>query len=472
MEPLISAPMNGTAPEASPFVELGTPGLRRFGGGTGYGFVDEEFLRELKGSKGVAAYREMATNHPVVGAMLFAVKMMMRQVPWDVQPADALDPAAVENADFVTSCLDDMSHTWDDCLVEILSMLTYGWAFMEIVYKQRKGPGDDPTRRSKYKDGRFGWRKIALRAQDSLQGWQFDENGGLRAMVQWAPPDYRQRTIPIERALLFRPEFEKQNPEGRSPLRSAWTSYYYSKHFMRIWGIGIERDLNGIPVAWVPPEMLGSNATSEMTTNLAAIKKIVTQIRNDEQAGLVFPLAYNDAGNKKYDLTLMSTGGKRNFDLVAAMQYLDSKIAQTVLADLILLGHGETGSYALSQSKMDLFSQALDAWLDSIASVFNRYALPRLFAINGMPVESMPTLTHGRVAKIPLEQLTAFVQGLAGSGAAIFPSPDLEAHLLREAGLPVPQAESSEIGKSAGPDTSDAIREAIADFRRAIGDAA
>lgn len=468
--------VNGQAAQPSPFVELGSSGLKRFGGntfGSGYGYVNEEFLRELQGTKGVAAYREMAENHPVIGAMLFAIKMMCRQVKWDVQPSASNDPKAIVVRDFVASCLDDMSCTFDDVLVEILTMLTYGWAYCETVYKQRRGPNDDPAQRSKFNDGKFGWRKIALRAQESLQGWQFDENGGLRAMVQWAPPDYQRRTIPVERALLFRPEFSKQNPEGRSPLRNAYTSYYFSKHFMRIWGIGVERDLNGIPVAWVPPEMLGANATAEMVTNLTAIKKIVTQIRNDEQSGLVFPLSYNDQGLKKYDLTLLSTQGRRNFDLVAAMNYLDSKIAQTVLADMILLGHGESGSWALADSKVELFSTSVDAWLDSVCSVFNRYGIPRLTMLNAFPQELNPVMTHSKVAKVSLEKLGIFIGALTGAGAQLFPNQQLEGHLLREAGLPEQQDETTEVGKAAVSNSgAEEIYKAVADFRQALGDAA
>lgn len=436
--------MDPTAAPASesPFVELGSSGLRRYGG-----TLDEERLRELKGPRGVAVYREMAQNHPVIGAMLFAVKMMCRQAKANIE-AGGTEPEDEEAREFLESCFQDMSHTWEDCLAEILSMLEQGWAYHEVVYKIRGGQGPDPTKRSRYDDGRIGWRKIALRGQDTLLDWVFDESGGIQAMRQTAPPDNRLRVIPIDKALLFRPEGPKNSPEGRSVLRSAYTSYHYSKHFMRIWGIGVERDLNGIPVAWVPPEMLGANATSEMTTNLAAIKKIVTQIRNDEQAGLVFPLAYNEAGLKMFDLTLMSTGGRRNFDLVAAMNYLDAKIAQTVLADMILIGHADTGSYALVDSKENLFSRALDAWMASIAEVFNRHAVPRLFALNGFKVKALPRLSFSQVAKIGLGELSAFVASLAQSGAMLFPDPALEAHLLQAAGLPVSSDELAEVGKA------------------------
>ena len=429
---------------AGAFVELGSSGLKRFGG-----YIDEEFLKELKGvgPNGVAVYREMRDNCPVTGAILFVVEMLCRQATVNVEPASEA-PEDQEAAAFLQSCLGDMSHTWEDGLTEDLSMLPYGWALKEIVYKRRQGaPG---AARSKFDDGRIGGRKLAIRSQDSLLDWQFDDNGGMRAMRQMGAPDYTIRTIPIEKALLFRPHVDKNNPMGRSILRNAYTSYYYRKHFMRIWGIGIERDLNGIPVAWVPPELLGTNATSEMTTTLTQIKKVVTQIRVDEQAGLVFPLAYDENNNKRFDLTLMSTGGRRNFDLVAAMNYLDLKIANTVLADLLLIGHGATGSYALMDSKVELFSQALDAWLAAIAEIYNRFAVPRLFSLNTFRTMALPTIKFGQVAKVSLGEVGALIAQLGQAGAPVFPNQELQDHVYRMADFPVSAQQSTEVGKSAG----------------------
>ena len=48
--------------------EIGRIGQKRYGG-TFY----EEFLRELRGKKGIETYREMAENDDTIGAILFAV---------------------------------------------------------------------------------------------------------------------------------------------------------------------------------------------------------------------------------------------------------------------------------------------------------------------------------------------------------------------------------------------------------------
>lgn len=61
--------------------EIGRIGQKRYGG-----FFYEEFLKELQGRKGVETYREMADNDDVIGAILFAIEMLIRQTSWTIQP--------------------------------------------------------------------------------------------------------------------------------------------------------------------------------------------------------------------------------------------------------------------------------------------------------------------------------------------------------------------------------------------------
>lgn len=61
--------------------ESGRVGQKRFGG-TFY----EEFLQELQGRKGIETYREMSENDDVIGAVLYAIEMLIRQVEWNTQP--------------------------------------------------------------------------------------------------------------------------------------------------------------------------------------------------------------------------------------------------------------------------------------------------------------------------------------------------------------------------------------------------
>lgn len=207
--PLMSWGMN--------FEDIGSSGLRAFAG-----YVREEFLLQLQGRQGAQKYREMMDNSAIVGAIIFAVQATMRKVEWRVEPADDSGEAA-EMADFADSLRDDMSHTWSDLISENLSMLGYGYAPHEIVYKRRLGrrPGADPRNPGKslpssaYDDGLIGFRRIPIRGQDTILKWFFDNNGQVTGLTQqpWVGPIV---DVPIEKLLLFRPSAHKNNPEGRA----------------------------------------------------------------------------------------------------------------------------------------------------------------------------------------------------------------------------------------------------------------
>jgi len=413
---------------------MGTTGLREIGGR-----IDEEFLRELVGERGIAVYKEMSENDSIIGAVIFAIDMLIRNVDWDVQKVSD-DPEDVEAADFVKSNMDDMSHSWKEMISEILSMLVYGWSWHEIVYKMRVAPDHaDPTKRSKFTDGRIGWRKLPIRSQETWFRWWFDEKevDSLVALEQWDMVKGIKAIIPIEKSLLFRTRHRKNNPEGRSILRTAYRSWYFKKHIENIEGIGIERDLAGLPVMWVPPELLSANASSDDRALATQLRRIITSIKRDEQEGILMPQSFDENSNRVYDLTLLSTGGTRQFDTTKIVGRYNQAIAMSVLADFILLGHEKVGSFALASSKTEMFASAMGAFMDGIADVFNRFAIPRLFALNTFKVKDFPKITHGDIETVDLAELGSYVTSLAGAGMSLFPDEDLENHLRSQANFPM-----------------------------------
>lgn len=413
--------------------QVGSTGLRRFSG-----FIYEEFLKELTGWMGVAVFKEMADNDATVGGILFTIDKLCRRVPWRVQPASQ-QPFDIEAAEFLETCMDDMDTTWIDQIAEILSMLTYGFSVHELVYKRRCGDGFNPTMRSKYQDGRIGWRGIPIRSQDSIYRWQFDDHGGIQGVEQLAPPHYYHVTIPTEKMLLFRTTIHKNNPEGRSMLRSAYRSWYMKKNIENIEAIGVERDLAGLPMALVPPEMLTQGASAAQKALLGEIKQIVTNVRRDEQEGLVFPLMYDQNGKLLYDFKLLSTGGSRQFDTNKIIERYDQRIAMSCLADFLLLGgQSSTGSWAMHSDKTKIFSSAIGAFLDIICDTFNRFAIPRLFALNDFQISDYPKIVHGDLQSVDLKELGDYITKLSQAGMMMFPDPELEKYLREAANLPIP----------------------------------
>ena len=454
------APQPGDNTELSPELALsilGDTGLKRYGG-----FVSEEILKELADGKGVKLFREMADNHPVIGGILFAITYLLRSVPWTVESASE-SPEDIKAADLVSSCLDDMAQTWQSTITEILSFMTFGWSLHEICYKRRKGSNLDPMLNSRYNDNLLGWAGFPIRSQDSLYKWEFDDNGNVLGMHQQVlntnSGDTRgtMRFIPMVKAMLFTTDSSKGNPHGRSVLRSSVVTFLKQRKIEEIECIGIERDLAGFPVVTVPVRIMNKSASPDDKALFEQFKNIVKSIRRDKTEGIVLPSDnFKDTNTPMFDLKLLSTGGTRQFNTSEIIQREDTRIAMTMLADFMILGHSKSGSYALSDNKIELFQVALGGFLDIIAEKLNRAAVPQLLALNGFDLEETPRLKPGKIDKGDLEKLANYIGTLSGAGMMLFPDPALEQHLRQVAELPEPSVDvGREVGTGGGDDIKD-----------------
>lgn len=381
--------------------QLGTSGLRRYGP-----YVYEEFLPELRWPRAGKIYQEMSDNDPVIGAILYLAEMLIRGTEWRVE-AGGKSEADKEAAEFLKQCMHDMDMSWANTICEILSMLTYGFSFHEIVYKIRRGPQETSNRyKSKYSDGRVGWRRIPIRAQSSLHEWEFNSEGDVTAFIQCAEPDFKIIRIPMSKGLLFRTRISKDNPEGKSLLRNAYRPWFFKKHFEEIEGIGVERDLAGLPVLSAPDNVdLWNTEIPEMVQLKANAEALIASIRRDAEEGILLPYGW--------DLKLLTSGSSRQIDIGATIDRYDNRIAITMLSDIILIGNNKAGSFALADTKQSMLAAALQSQLQNIADVFNSKAVPDLFAYNSFPdITELPKIVPGQIQTPSLKELALMLRAM------------------------------------------------------------
>jgi hypothetical protein len=405
--------------ESVNYKQLGVSGLRRYGG-----YVYEEFLPNLRWPWAGKVYQEMSDNDPVVGAILYLAEMLIRNTEWSTEPeTDSQEDK--DAAEFIRTCMDDMDTSWSDTISEILSVLTYGFSFHEVVYKIRRGPDESNGKyRSIYNDCKVGWRRIPIRSQESLFEWVFDDDGDVKGFVQLAMPDYRKVTIPLSKGLLFRTRVSRDNPEGKSMLRNAYRPWYFKKRIEEIEGIGIERDLAGLPVLQAPDGMDLWNELDERMVALKANAELLVQsIRRDSEEGVLLPSGW--------DLKLLTSGSSRQFDTNAIINRYDNRIAITMLSDLILIGGDKTGSFAMAETKQSLVATALEAQLANIATVFNKYAVPKLLQLNGM--KGRAKIVPGQVETPSLKELSLLIRAM---GVDMSKDMELMNYLRKVASMP------------------------------------
>lgn len=410
--------------------EFGKTGLPVYSGR-----INDEIDKKLSGDKLRKAIREMSETDSSIGALMFVIEMIARQVSWEIKPFEDT-PEDEELALFVRQCLfEDMSQTWQSTVCEILSFVPWGWAWFEIVYKRRGGLSKDKTKNSRFTDNKIAWRKWAIRAQESLFEWKFDEWDEVISMVQQPEPDFQLREIPIEKSLHFRPSAHKQNPEGRTILRRAYRDFYFKRHIENIEGIGIERELAGLPKIGAPPEIFKNNASPDEKALLAYLMDLGSKVRQDEVGYILYPLEFDAKGNKRYEFELLTSGGERAIDIAAAIDRHDQRMLMSAMADFLLLGSKETGSFALSKTKFSAFLKALKTWLDSICEQVNLKAIPDLLRLNGKTSDRAPYLEAGTLDDISLEQLGDFVDILIKAGIQF--TDEEQMYLKSRANIPV-----------------------------------
>ena len=427
-------------------MEVGRTGLRRASG-----YVDDEFLPALRGRKAVAVFREMGDNDPIAGALLFALQRLIAEVTWNVEPASS-SAADRKNAEFVEQCMNDMTHSWSDFVMEALSCLQFGWSWHEMCFKKRLGPwytneGNQNLHRSKYNDGLVGLARLPIRSQESLLHWIFYPNGDVKGMVQMPAPTYEQIPLPYAKCLLFRPQAPRGNPEGFSVFRRAYRAWYMKKRIEEYEAIGVERDLAGLPRGKVPSKILNARPGSKELAQLNAWKKLVKNIRRDEQDGILIPSDRGQDGNPDYEFELLTSGGTRQFDTNAIIERYATWMLMQVLADFILVGHQETGSYNMHTDKSGLFKTACNSFAQAVADELNRQLLPALFLANGMKPNELPKFVPSQVDAPDLAQLGAFLVQMAGLGMPVFPDPKLEKFVRSAADLPEMDKEQEKLAE-------------------------
>lgn len=409
-------------PKAGQFREFGVSGLDWT-----MGMVKADPKIELNGVRGAEQYDMMRREDPTVAAVLLALSLPLRQASWRVNPA-SVAPADVEAAEFIESCLYDMSTSWDDVLTEVGTMFPFGWSWMEWVLKKRQGQQKKSGESSQYQDGRVGFRKIVLRGQTSLYEWEFDDSGGVQAMIQTDPAMGPNRRIPIEKSLLFRTTKERNNPEGFSVLRPGYRSYKYKTNMERIEAIGLQRALTGVPRV---------KFTGGYTTEQQAGTQSDERRANDLIKGLyqntILGVITDD--RMEFDFAVPDMQGITG-DSTKVIQRYDESIARSTLAMYILLGSRERGSYALSRELGDLFFLAVDGFINSVAEVFTRWAVPVLMRYNYFPgITQYPIVTTAINRRVDLTALAEFVNKTVGA-QVITPDEELESYIRELADFP------------------------------------
>jgi hypothetical protein len=373
---------------------------------------------------------------------MYAVEQILRDVKLkvEVNPKATDKEMAEKEKEFVESILEDMEHSLDDHISEAISNLSSGFSWFEGGYKTREGPyKNNRSKRSKYLDGRYGVRKLAIRSPWSISRFEVDKKEGeVLGVYQDSFPDL----IPKSKCLHYCSTSLNGDPSGQSVLRNAYTSYEILNMVQMQEAIGIERDLSGIPIIEVPSDYLSEDASDDKKAVVSQLQTIGKDLKNNEQAFALLPSdTYTDAEGKPsnvkmVNIRLMGADSSRSIDVDKVIRRYQHEIARSLLSEFIMLGAGTHGSYALSKSKTDLFLRGLESYLQTVVDVLNKQLIEPLWHLNGLDFEYMPKIVAGDIAPHDLKELGAYLRNLNGADISLADQTHIVDALLENAELP------------------------------------
>ena len=299
------------------------------------GYFAEEYLNTIKGRGGVLVYDEMRRGDYQVAAVLRNIFSRIKGAHFYFEAQEAGDAEGLKQAELLNYCFfESLPKTWKDTLQDVLGFLTFGFAVFEPTFKAEKHAD-------------FGniWsiKSLGYRSPKTIWRWIIkDDKLFTLEQIAWGD-DSIMTQIAGDDLIIFTNDREGNNFEGISILRSAYGAWFRKQLYHTINGIGIERSSIGVVDIQIPPEKIGTEEESNM------------------DAAMVNFLMGNTPYLKRpvgWDLKIT----KNEYDSEAvqkAIRMEDANIAKSVMAEFIELGLTDTGTQALSQSKIENFVKSL-----------------------------------------------------------------------------------------------------------------
>lgn len=385
---------------------IGVTGLKHIGGR-----IREEYLAALRSwSTECKLYLEMKDD-AIIGAQLDAIKLPLQASSFDVEPAPGGAPNDEAAAEWLWENMNNMDgQTWNSHTEDALECLDFGFALSEIVLEKRM-------------DGRLWLKNVDPRGQESLYQWQYedpDNRDKLTGFKQQDPNSGSTYDIPIDKCCHFTFRGRKGNPQGHSVLRALYRPYKFARNLEDLEGIGIERDVGGMPIARLGE---GDYTTQDVNDLKAALKGM----KKDEEMYLIEPHGIEvrsyASGTKIYDTNIVID----RWHKITLMRFF---------SQFLILGMGNVGTQALVKGSQDFFTLALEAVQRYLLEAWNLQLVPYLFRFNQWTgLSGLPTIVWEKPGKV---DLVALINALnTAAGAKLFTPTDIdEDHLRAIADLP------------------------------------
>ena len=404
-------------PERFRLGEMGSLGLRMFGG-----VSQDELKQELNWPQSITTFKQMST-HSAVNAPLTLFENIISKATWTYKPPEDATEEEKEQAKIINQMMQDMEQPWSEFIRDVLSSNVFGFSVHEKVFRKRlKANG------SLYNDGIIGWKKLPIRVQESISKFIFSDDGNEIIGVQQnlsAINDIYNRfskrsnliNIPRSKFLLFRTGKHRGDPFGKSPLRDAYLAWRFLSALEELEATGVAKDLNGLPVLYLPAQYLATDAPPEVQAIRLYYENVMRNLQMNEQSAVILPqMIEPESRTQMFKLDLLSVDGKKNFDISKIKEYYKTLIFVSLFADILIQGTTSTGSFALGTIKNSLSGAYAERLISSIAEVLQNDLIKMTYQLNGWDESRMGSFDFDGIEPADLETFSKAVQRMGATG--------------------------------------------------------
>ena len=363
-----------------------------------------------------------------------------------------------EAAEFLNYNIRNMSFgTWLGAMNNACTDIRDGFSILNIVTEKRTT--------GQYKN-MYCLKKLSPRTQSSVFGWVWDKN--YREVLGFVQkPSLKKAKQPTEAQfergltaasaviqnnlypylknetlLWFKYNTTDNNPEGDSPLMHCYDAWMEKKLVESYEVIGVTKDMGGLLVVRVPPELIEKANDPEIYQAEAQeyldLQTDAAKLHAGESSFILLS-SQADPVTKHYDFDIDLKGVDGGGKQYKTSEIIDQKrksIYNVFGASHVILGQDGGGSYALSSSKVSIHEMYIKRNLEFKADVLNNQLVPTLLKANNIHLnwKDMPTFRPAEPSEMSLDEVGKFVQRIQ---SVTMMTPEMWEHLARITGLPL-----------------------------------
>jgi hypothetical protein len=331
--------------------------------------------------------------------------------------------------------------TWLDFVNNITTDLKYGFSLTNLVLEKKT--------KGKYK-GNYCIKSLSPRSQGNVYGWVWDEDlrylqgvvfkpnlkkdrlkqlGGFNGQILLSSistyQDGNYVYIPIENLIHTKHNGTLSNPQGNPPAIAAYQAWY-EKRLVEILEIsGATKDLAGILILRVHPDLLEKAAQPDLypeaAKELAALQDDANKLHQGKSTYLLLSSESDDISKKyHYDVTLQGVeGGGKQYSTKEIIEQKKTAIYNVFGTAHLLLGQDNVGSNSLAEAQTSSHNYHVLRSIQEKVEVINTSLTTKLLSANKIELdwEDMPDFVPASHITPSADEISKVVQRMKSVGA-------------------------------------------------------